>query len=131
MKKKHWIHYGICVGVALIVFLIGIFSQGLFEKSSAKETVRVLSDSFLFPGVLLGGIGALSWIASEGTFDMLSYGFAFCFSKLIHPHKSFMGFYEYKMEKSDKREGWLVPELIVGLLCIAVSAIFVVIYMML
>lgn len=128
MKKNKWIHLGICIGVALAVFLIGGFTQGLFKQTNGKEAVRILSDCFLFPGVLLGGIGALSYIASEGNFDMLGYGFSFFFAKLFHPQKSFMGFYEYKVLKSEKKSGWLIKELLVGLFCMAASAVCAVIY---
>lgn len=128
MKKKQWIHYGICAIIALAMFIFGLFTQGMPDKIGTKESIRVLSDSFLFPGVFLGGIGALSYIASKGTFDMLNYGVTSFLALLFHPQKSRPGFYEYVMEKSEKRKSILLPEFIIGMICMIGCVICTIIY---
>ena len=130
MNKKSILKYVVVVVFAGLIFVAGMFSQGLLEKNTTKEIFGCLSDCFLFPGVLIGGMGALSWIASEGAFDMLSYGFGFAFNKLIHPLTAYESFYEYKMRKEEGEKVWLKHWLIVGAVCMTLSVLFLVLYLL-
>lgn len=100
-----------------------MFSQGLPQKTDTAEFLGTLSDCFLFPGVFLGGVGALTWIAEMGNFDMLSYGFYFTFHTLLHPLTAHESFYEYKERKRKEQGTWLKHWLIIGLICFAASAL--------
>lgn len=129
MKKETILQYGAGILFAIAVFVAGAFSQGLFEQTSAKEIYGCLSDCFLFPGVLLGGLGALTWIGGEGFFDVMSYGFAFVFNRLIHPRDAQESFYDYKMRKIDNRKPWLKHWFLIGLVCFALSVLFLLLYL--
>ena len=50
---------------------------GYAYPGTAEEanTVRYLSDAFLIPGVLLTGVGLLSFIRKQGAYDGLGYTF--------------------------------------------------------
>lgn len=129
MRKRRFIQYGIYTGTALLMFAAGVFGQKVFQTAETKEIIRKLSDCFLLPGALLTGVGAMTGIASEGTFDMLSYGFYWFFWGMTHPGKSPESFYEYKMQKAEGRKGWPVPMLVVGLVFLAVSIVLAVVFM--
>jgi len=121
-KKRVIIKYVVGVGIAAAIFFAGAFSQGLFRKADRVEFFRTLSDCFLFPAVFLGGIGALSWIAQKGTFDMLSYGFSTIFGRMIHHGERQESYYEYKVRKGTEETEWLKHFFVIGLVCFAASA---------
>ena len=128
MGSRRIFRYVISVGIAVAVFLAGAFSQGLFHETNRTDFFGTLSDCFLFPAVLLGGIGALSWIAQTGTFDMLGYGFSVIFGRMIHPGKIAESYYEYKGRKGEEQSGWLKHFLVVGLICFAASIVCLIFY---
>lgn len=128
MNKNRFTQYFIYAGVAVVIFVICIVNWELFEAATAKERWRILSDSFLMPAALLGGMGALSWIASHGTFDMLGYAFFSLKSLMLHPKEKQESFPEYKLRKEEKT-GWLMPMFIVGMVCLLASLICLGVYM--
>lgn len=128
MKKKIVIQCVIYFILGLLVMAAGLKFQGFFQTSLPVEKVRILSDCFLFPGVLFGGLGALSWIAAKGTFDMLGYGFAFFLGPIFNPKKKMESFYEYKMRKEEAGEKWLPQMFVVGLFYLLVSIIFMFVF---
>ncbi|MCM1560110.1 MAG: DUF3899 domain-containing protein [Butyrivibrio sp.] len=132
MDKKNVIRqYAVGGALAIILFLAGVFSQGLLQQTDTAEFLGTLSDCFLFPAVFLGGIGALTWIAEMGNFDMLSYGFYFTFHRLFHPLTAHESFYDYKMRKGKEQGAWLKHWLIIGLFCFAASALCLLLWIVL
>lgn len=129
MNRKRAGQYAAAVILAAAVFTAGAITQNLFQEEDIQKKLGILSDCFLFPAVLLGGMGGLSWAASEGTFDMLQYGFYMVFQRLLHPHKTIEGFYEYKVSREESRDGWLKHFLIIGLICLFASVICLLLYM--
>lgn len=130
MKKNNLIPYAIYFALGLVIVVIGIFSQRLPEAGSAVEAIGILSDCCLFPAVLFGGIGALTWIASKGTFDMLGYGFSAFFTGVFRPGKKMETFYEYKLRKEENGSAWLSHMFWVGMFYLAISIVCAAIYMM-
>lgn len=130
MKKKHWKSYFVYSGIALLIFAAGAASGKLFSAQDVKQVMHILSDSFLFPAVALGGIGALSFVAKEGSFDMMGYAFSMLFNRFLHPQGRQEKYYDYKLRKEETRNGWLLEALIVGLICLLASVLCLVIYMM-
>lgn len=114
--------------LATAVFAAGIMTQGFFREEDMLKKIGILSDCFLFPAVLLGGIGILSWAAAEGNFDMLGYGFHMAFQRLLHPFRPVEGFYEYKLKKEAARKGWMKHFLVIGLVCLAASVVCLALY---
>ena len=129
MNKKEFKKYVIAMIIAVAMFVAGAFSQGLFEPDTLQERYGCLSDCFLFPGVLLGGLGALTWIAEEGMFDMIGYGFKFFFGRMFHPREKQESFYEYKVRKWERPRTWLKQWFIVGMCCMGLSVIFLLLYL--
>lgn len=128
MKKSKLVQYLIYAAIAVIIFVISICSRNLSEAATAKESLKILSDSFLMPATLLGGIGALGWIASHGTFDMLGFAFSSLKSLMLHPKQKQESFLEYKLRKEEKA-GWPKEMFVTGMVCLLASVICLCIYL--
>ena len=70
-----WLRYVLAIVVGLLLALTVCFAKGVFRETDPALIVRYLSDAFLVPGVLLTGIGLLSFLKKEGTYDGLTYSF--------------------------------------------------------
>ena len=130
MDKTNLIKYLVHIGVGLLLFGVCVSTRGVFDAASTQEMFGLLSDCFLVPGLVMGGIGLLSWVGSEGTFTMLRYGFSMVFNRLIHPKEQFPGYYEYATQRNEERKPWLKHSLIVGtgffvlsLICLGIYAV--------
>lgn len=109
----------------------GIMSaRGLFSLESASAIVACISDGFFVAGFLFAGVGALIWLSSTGTLDIISYGFK-SLLVLFTPYKKKVGeggFYEYKVRQKEKRKGVPFQILWVGLGYVLLSLMFTLIY---
>lgn len=118
--------YGIAIAVGIGLFAIVWFTRTLPEEPTAYDVVRNLADGFTVAGVVLAGVGGLSWCGTKGTFDMLSYGVSYTVGRFfpmgkkdtLHTHKSF---YDYRMEKEERGRHWLKETFFVGLGFFAVA----------
>ncbi len=89
---------------AVIAFPIALY-RGFSFANAARLNAWYLSDGFFVAGIMVGGVGALLWIATTGFFDMLSYGFSsllVLFTPLRKPEEH-RGFYEYKARRDERR----------------------------
>ena len=74
-------------------------------------TVRCWSDALFIPAVLWLGMGGMMWVATTDFFDIFRYGFSsllVLFTPFKNP-KDHKKFYEYKLERAEKRKGKAVP----------------------
>ena len=131
MNEKLTKYYASAAIGLVLVFAVAL-SAGLFSVEGAKDVVRILSDAFFVPGVLLSGAAGLSFAASKGFYDVFSYGI-----QTIKSHFEFKkdkraeSLYEFKERKNSEKRGWLKETLVVGLSCIALAAVLVVVYILL
>ncbi len=148
-KKVPWVGLAVLVAVSLL-FVAGVtwYSYLLSapdtplntdyyalggEALMPRDTQRImssLSDGFFIIGVLLAGVGCLTWISNTGFFDMLTYGFH-GLKVLIMPFKApkkAKPFYDYKLEREEKRKKPLNLVLWVGLAYLGLAALFAMIY---
>ncbi len=130
MKKKTLIKYAIYMVIGLLMAVLNFEGQGLFEEEILAEKMGILSDCFLLPAVLFGGVGLLTWIAAQGTFDMLSFGFSHFIMGIVDPKKRQESFYEYKARKEEKGNGWAKEIFVVGLIYAVVCFGFLAGYML-
>ena len=129
--KKNLISWMLNISTALCLFIIMANSQGLFHAVGVQLIMRKLSDCFLIPGAVFGGVGSLCWIAAKGNFDMLGYGAKLCLDWLLHPtQKRYESFYEYKVRQEEKNPtgAWPWRTFVVGIVCIAFSVIFAILF---
>ena len=70
-----WLRYVFAAAAGLLITFSICLLKGVFWETDSALIVRYLSDAFLIPGVLLTGIGLLSYIKKEGAYDGLGYTF--------------------------------------------------------
>ena len=126
---KKYLNYIITFVIGLSFSLAIMFSKNVLKQDSSNEVMHILCDSFFVPGVLLLGFGLLVIASNGGTFDMLIYGtkkFFNMFRKNVNKelHETF---YDYRTAKSENKMDFL-HFIVVGLVFIAISAIFVLLW---
>ena len=115
--------------LAVALFVGCMFLRGGFfgdVDGRAATVVDGLANCFTIPGVLLAGVGAISWAASFGTFDMMGYGtkaFLGMFIKSIGDDLP-KSFYDYRKAKNDKGRKWLLETFLVGVVFLALGMVF-------
>ncbi|MBQ7354962.1 MAG: DUF3899 domain-containing protein [Clostridia bacterium] len=121
--------YLINLAVAAVMAMVGMMAWDLTEQSDAPTVIRILSDCFFLPGVLLVGASLIGWVASKGTFDMFGYtGHNFINMFKRDSYLKHESYYDYKMKKDEKRRPFNIPRTVVGLGFLALGVIFTVIY---
>ena len=135
LEKRNRIFSYLWVGAfaVMLVLLMFFTISKPHEQENIKEFFGALSNCFVVPAALLGGIGGLSLMAKLGAYDGLSYAFRnFGIHNLIGGNpkaKRAQSFYEYKQEKEEKGRKWLPQCLYVGLGLLAVSIILSIVYL--
>ena len=119
---------------AVLLFVLMAGRNDLLSQTDAKAVFGALSDCFLMPGVVIGGLGGFSWIASTGAYDILGYGGRAAWERIggiFGRQKENISYYDYKQEKAEARGKPKISWLIVGGVCIALSVLCLVIYALL
>ena len=125
MKNKIKKYIGPLV-VAVAIFVTCMFANGgIFGENKAESLLYGICNCFTIPGIILTGIGAISWAGKFGTFDMLSFGTRSFFGIFIKPLSNDMptNFYDYRKEKDEKGRKWSPELLTVGAIFLAVGLI--------
>ena len=108
MKNKNWIYWSALAAFEAFSAVMIARYQGLDMAQTLSMNARFLSDGCFVVGLLMTGIGLMTWVATTGFFDMVSYG-------VKYGVRAFVGlfggnrkpedktFYDYKMEQDEKR----------------------------
>ena len=122
MKKsvKHLIY---CAVTLTLVFVTAVL-QGLFNPPSGMRVSVIICNAFFIIGVLMAGIGILSWAGSKGTYDIFSYAGKVILVK-FKPKEKMQTYYDYTQEKNKNRKAWLKELTVWGAICIAISALLI------
>lgn len=122
MKKsiKHLIY---CAVTLTLVFVTAVL-QGLFNPPGGMRVSVIICNAFFIIGVLMAGIGILSWAGSKGTYDIFSYAGKVILVK-FKPKEKMQSYYDYTQEKSKNRKAWLKELTVWGAICIAISALLI------
>lgn len=118
----------VCVAIAIFCFFV---TEKPYAQANATEVIGKIGNCFTVPGVLLSGIGGLSYISYLGGFDSLAYAFSNFGLHNIWVKRQperYKSFYEYKEAKNKKGRKWLPKTLSVGLVSLGIGLIFTVIY---
>ncbi|MBQ3079454.1 MAG: DUF3899 domain-containing protein [Clostridia bacterium] len=116
-KKRRLIGNSIFIGVCagLIVMIADYYFRRMsyggdmylpeYEKlTDLQKWCGAYSSGFMTIGVVVFGVGLLTWISRTGVFDMLFYGFSVLKDRILFK-KSNPTFYDYKLMKEEKRKG--------------------------
>ena len=122
MKKsvKHLIY----AAVTLTLVFVTVVLQGLFNPPSGMRVSVIICNAFFIIGVLMAGIGILSWAGSKGTYDIFSYAGKVILVK-FKPKEKMQSYYDYTQEKNKNDKAWLKELTIWGAICIAISALLI------
>lgn len=133
MKNKKWMFWaGLAAVEAAVAVMIARY-QGLDAAQTISMNSRFLSDGCFVVGLVMTGVGLMTWVATTGFFDMLGYGvrygvraFVGLFGGNRKPNDK--TFYDYKMEQEEKRGKAQYAVLLSGVAFIALSVLFLVMY---
>ncbi len=112
--------------VGLVIAFAVAFYQGVFVLTKPSDIVMAIGDGFTVAAVLYLGMGALTWISTTGFFDIFGYAFKRA-ARVFIPglfQDTEARFYEYKVEKMEKRKGYTqYSGLIIGAIFLGISII--------
>ena len=124
-KSRLW-QYAAYGGAALLCALTMAWARGAFA-ADMKTAFGLLSDGFMVSGLILAGLGGLSYAASKGAYDAFGYAFTrFSLHSLFTTRQTYRrpeSFYEYKRQREEKHRPWSPAMLITGLCALALSAL--------
>ena len=123
----------------ILALVAGIFLpyEKVIDKFSWQDAtdllvrMHILTDATFVSGVLIFSVGVLVVASNGGAFEMLVYGvrrFISLFQKDVNKIK-FKTFYDYHVYKSSEPRHSFAYLLVVGAAFIAISGIFLAIYM--
>ena len=128
--KSNLLKYGISGGVCLLLAVVYLVSADFFSLEW-KDQLRVLSDTFALPGMLCIFGGVLVWLGNEGTFDGIGYVLSYAFNALLpgslNKRESYKDYLERKSETRITGYGFIF---VVGLVCMALSFLFLALFHM-
>ena len=130
MLKGNKYRYISALIAAAVVAAVCAYYREVFSQESLAELMGRISDCLVVAGVLLAGIGVLSWIKSKGAYDMMSYGIDSLIKPFTSRRKEFEAFYDFKVRKAEERKPWLKEWLAVGLGTLLLALIFLALYYM-
>lgn len=116
--KKNLIYAASSTAIVLIIAAL----RGLFSSQNTQEVLRNLCDAFFIAGVLLAGVGLLTFVASKGAYDIFSYAGKVIVMK-FRPKQDVPKYYDYVEEKNKNRKVWLKELTVCGGVCLLLSAI--------
>ena len=128
---KHWLKYVVTLGCGLVVSFSLACILGLFQCGSVAAVYQTLSDSTLATGVILFGVGLLTFCGNHGAFDIIGFGLKNGLARLIPGLGTRVGkktYAEYKEERAERKKsfGFL---LLVGIFFLVLAVGFVILYM--
>ena len=132
-KDMKWLGWALlALAEAAAAFMIAR-NQGLSAANPLSLNARWLSDGCFVVGLMMTGVGVLTWIATTGFFDMLSYGVQYGVRALVglfggNRKPDSKNFYEYKLKKDEKRGKPVYVILISGVAFILLSVAFLAVY---
>lgn len=128
-KLMTFVKWGIvCFALAVLCFF---FVEKPYAETELREVIGRISNCFAVPGVVIGGIGGLSYVSYRGGYDGLGYAFSnFGLHNIwtTRQPKRYKSLYEYKEAKDQTGRKWLPEALIVGLGFIAIGLLLTLIY---
>ena len=119
-------------GIACFVLaVLCFFAEKPYAETELREIMGKISNCFTVPGVLIGGLGGLSYVSYRGGYDGLSYAFSnFGLHNLWTKKqpKRYKSLYEYKETKDEAGRKWLPSALMAGLASLLIGLLFMIIY---
>ena len=129
-RTKRLILWALVLAVGALIAWGAAAARGLKAGVGTAMALRYWSDGCFVAAVLIGGVGALTWISTTGLFDIFAYGFSsviVLFTPFRKPRDQ-MSFYDYKTCRAEKRRPARFELLAAGAFFLALSILFLVLY---
>ena len=126
MKRGGWISAAAAALIALSVAA----SRGGFDATDRATGFAAWSDAFFAAGALVGSVGLLAFVGSEGVFDMVRYGFGKLRQLALPPEKRALypkTYYDYRMQRRGRPQAGL-DALSIAALCWLLAGVFLGLY---
>lgn len=129
-RKKRLLLIGVTTAVGILIAWGAASARGLKPGVGTVMALRYWSDGCFVAAILIGGVGALTWISTTGLFDIFSYGISAAIRMFIPfgRKKDIMPFYDYKTYRAEKRQPALFELLAVGIFFLLVSGLLLALY---
>ena len=121
----------ICAAVSILAVLLIAFFRGFAPGCSAAESLSALCDGTFAVGVILLGVGILSWVGQSGFFDIYSYGTRAAWNRLtpfVKGREATPRYYDYKVKRDAERKPPMKIPLIIGLVMLLLSLLLLFVY---
>lgn len=127
-RKVKLIQYGVSFAIGIVITVTFLVQKDVLSLQG-KELLRILGDAFTIPGLLLVFSGLLVWLSNEGSLDGITYVVSYAFNRLI-PNAAHKGetYGEFLERKHGKKPAGFAFLLVTGLVFLAVSVVFLVLY---
>lgn len=133
LKKKIGAYVITALTGAMMAY-ITMSNHGIFEATTAKEIIFIISSALCIPGVVLIMVGLLVWVSKDGFFDGISYSCTYAFKLLVPGTEKKMPKYGDYVEKNrekrkEKKKGFGFL-FIVGGVYFVISVILLIVFYM-
>ena len=129
-RRKRLILTGVTMAIGALIAWGAAAARGLKPGIGKMMAFRYWSDGCFVAAILIGGLGALTWISTTGIFDVFRYGFSSVitlFTPFRKP-KDQMSFFDYKTYRAEKRKPARFELLAVGLFYFLLSVLLLAVY---
>lgn len=124
--NNRYIKYVVTSVVGLLMAYSVFSYKNLFGVSNASDIVMILSDGFLLPAVVIGGLGILFLASNGGMFDIFIYSAGLLketFKRKANRDPSFpKTYFDFKQQREEKLD--VAHFLVVGSSFLLLSIIF-------
>jgi hypothetical protein len=126
---KKYLKYIITTGIGILMCVGVILIGDISNQESISDVMKILTNAFFVPGILILGFGLLILASNGGTFDMLSYGTKKFFDLFRRPQyrKITDTFYDYRKAKQENPIDFMYM-IFIGLGFLVISVVFLVLY---
>lgn len=128
-EVKSWVKYLTGAVTGLVIALVVCLTKDLFKQTDTGMIFRILCDAFFIPGIILAGIGVMTYLSSQGLYDGLTYSFA-SMARYRKSHsesdKTPKSYFDYKNNKKRRGASWHL--VFVGVGFVVIGLVFYLIY---
>lgn len=120
------------LGVGFALGVVTFAVQGGFKRGNEEALWHAVCDALTVPGILLTGMGLLSFVSEQGAFDGLSFGVRKAFGQILsEKRRNAMPktYYDYVTAKREKQRTKPRTTLFVGLGFLVLAGIALAVYM--
>lgn len=128
--SKFWQKCLVDLGIGLVCAIAAAFMFDVFHASSLNEAMRILSDCFFLPAILMLGIGGLTWTKNGGVWDGIGFTFKSVMQRMNRNYEQeHITFAQYREER-EKKNTSPASALISGGVCLVIALVFLTVYNM-